>query len=186
VAELADAHGSGPCTRKGVGVRVPSSAPRLAHSQQHLGSRNAFLTFTNLLCRFYKFFMPSTISIVDGFYCIYGDHSWDLRHCRRVHVLLPSRPDSRLQRTPYEIAVRRGSEALTWSSPLTLWPRLNVSQQITALPAPLAREKTRTTARHKRPWFRLQSVTARRTRRPASTNLPPPIPLPRKHSAPGS
>src|SRR5579864_9553135 len=25
VAELADAHGSGPCTRKGVGVRVPSS-----------------------------------------------------------------------------------------------------------------------------------------------------------------
>jgi hypothetical protein len=29
VAELADAHGSGPCTRKGVGVRVPSSAPVL-------------------------------------------------------------------------------------------------------------------------------------------------------------
>jgi hypothetical protein len=29
VAELADAHGSGPCTRKGVGVRVPSSAPNL-------------------------------------------------------------------------------------------------------------------------------------------------------------
>ena len=28
VAELADAHGSGPCTRKGVGVRVPSMAPR--------------------------------------------------------------------------------------------------------------------------------------------------------------
>jgi TonB family protein len=28
VAELADAHGSGPCARKGVGVRVPSSAPR--------------------------------------------------------------------------------------------------------------------------------------------------------------
>ena len=27
VAELADAHGSGPCTRKSVGVRVPSSAP---------------------------------------------------------------------------------------------------------------------------------------------------------------
>ena len=27
VAELADAHGSGPCTRKGVGVRVPPSAP---------------------------------------------------------------------------------------------------------------------------------------------------------------
>ena len=29
VAELADAHGSGPCTRKGVGVRVPSMAPRI-------------------------------------------------------------------------------------------------------------------------------------------------------------
>src|ERR1700735_5894396 len=29
VAELADAHGSGPCTRKGVGVRVPSSAPAI-------------------------------------------------------------------------------------------------------------------------------------------------------------
>src|SRR5437773_12339118 len=29
VAELADAHGSGPCARKGVGVRVPSSAPFL-------------------------------------------------------------------------------------------------------------------------------------------------------------
>jgi hypothetical protein len=32
VAELADAHGSGPCTRKGVGVRVPSSAPILSES----------------------------------------------------------------------------------------------------------------------------------------------------------
>jgi hypothetical protein len=32
VAELADAHGSGPCTRKGVGVRVPSSAPVLFSS----------------------------------------------------------------------------------------------------------------------------------------------------------
>jgi hypothetical protein len=30
VAELADAHGSGPCTRKGVGVRVPSSAPNFS------------------------------------------------------------------------------------------------------------------------------------------------------------
>ena len=29
VAELADARGSGPRTRKGVGVRVPSSAPRI-------------------------------------------------------------------------------------------------------------------------------------------------------------
>jgi hypothetical protein len=29
VAELADAHGSGPCIRKDVGVRVPSSAPNL-------------------------------------------------------------------------------------------------------------------------------------------------------------
>jgi hypothetical protein len=27
VAELADAHGSGPCTRKGVEVQVLSSAP---------------------------------------------------------------------------------------------------------------------------------------------------------------
>jgi hypothetical protein len=27
VAELADAHGSGPCTGNGVGVRVPSMAP---------------------------------------------------------------------------------------------------------------------------------------------------------------
>ncbi len=32
VAELADAHGSGPCTRKGVGVRVPSMAPSLLFS----------------------------------------------------------------------------------------------------------------------------------------------------------
>ena len=30
VAELADAHGSGPCTRKGVGVRVPPSAPKFS------------------------------------------------------------------------------------------------------------------------------------------------------------
>ena len=29
VAELADARGSGPRTRKGVGVRVPSSAPNV-------------------------------------------------------------------------------------------------------------------------------------------------------------
>jgi hypothetical protein len=28
VAELADAHGSGPCTRKGVEVQVLSSAPK--------------------------------------------------------------------------------------------------------------------------------------------------------------
>jgi hypothetical protein len=32
VAELADARGSGPRTRKGVGVRVPSSAPSLVLS----------------------------------------------------------------------------------------------------------------------------------------------------------
>ncbi len=35
VAELADAHGSGPCTRKGVGVRVPSSAPVLSKSMTY-------------------------------------------------------------------------------------------------------------------------------------------------------
>jgi hypothetical protein len=29
VAELADAHGSGPCTGNGVGVRVPSMAPSI-------------------------------------------------------------------------------------------------------------------------------------------------------------
>ena len=34
VAELADAHGSGPCTRKGVGVRVPSSAPLLQNPNE--------------------------------------------------------------------------------------------------------------------------------------------------------
>src|SRR6185369_2351520 len=67
--------------------------------------RNAFLTFTNFLCRFYKFFRSPTISMMDGFYCTYGDHSGDLRYCRRVHVVLPSRPDPRLQRTPNEIAV---------------------------------------------------------------------------------
>jgi len=42
---------------------------------------------------------------MNGFDCIYGGDSGDLRHCRRVHVVLPSRPDSRLQRTPHEIAV---------------------------------------------------------------------------------
>jgi hypothetical protein len=36
VAELADAHGSGPCTRKGVGVRVPSSAPVILLTLQDL------------------------------------------------------------------------------------------------------------------------------------------------------
>jgi hypothetical protein len=36
VAELADAHGSGPCTRKGVGVRVPSSAPLFESSNNFL------------------------------------------------------------------------------------------------------------------------------------------------------
>src|SRR5215469_10214126 len=38
VAELADAHGSGPCTRKGVGVRVPSSAPRFLFSSFSIAS----------------------------------------------------------------------------------------------------------------------------------------------------
>ena len=37
VAELADAHGSGPCTRKGVGVRVPSSAPKCVHVAKNRG-----------------------------------------------------------------------------------------------------------------------------------------------------
>ena len=37
VAELADARGSGPRTRKGVGVRVPSSAPN--KSKPHRMSR---------------------------------------------------------------------------------------------------------------------------------------------------
>ena len=34
VAELADAHGSGPCTRKGVEVQVLSSAPKISSSSQ--------------------------------------------------------------------------------------------------------------------------------------------------------
>jgi hypothetical protein len=37
VAELADAHGSGPCTGNGVGVRVPSMAPEIL--QRHGGER---------------------------------------------------------------------------------------------------------------------------------------------------
>jgi hypothetical protein len=40
VAELADAHGSGPCTRKGVGVRVPSSA---LYKRFNFNSLNPFL-----------------------------------------------------------------------------------------------------------------------------------------------
>jgi hypothetical protein len=43
VAELADAHGSGPCTGNGVGVRVPSMAPALS-------SRNFFLFLGGLIC----------------------------------------------------------------------------------------------------------------------------------------
>ena len=39
VAELADAHGSGPCTRKGVGVRVPSMAPAFFVSPGSAASR---------------------------------------------------------------------------------------------------------------------------------------------------
>src|SRR6266851_115396 len=42
VAELADAHGSGPCTRKGVGVRVPPSAPKFSSaSLQNIASMKA-------------------------------------------------------------------------------------------------------------------------------------------------
>src|SRR5579871_1403233 len=45
VAELADAHGSGPCTRKGVGVRVPSSAPEfsgICYNPRIIGSDSAW------------------------------------------------------------------------------------------------------------------------------------------------
>src|SRR2546430_17643729 len=45
VAELADAHGSGPCTRKGVGGRVPSSAPLVVFwGFIQLSSEKFFLT----------------------------------------------------------------------------------------------------------------------------------------------
>ena len=37
VAELADARGSGPRTRKGVGVRVPSSAPKIQRDSPESG-----------------------------------------------------------------------------------------------------------------------------------------------------
>ena len=37
VAELADARGSGPRTRKGVGVRVPSSAPIFSYPAEITG-----------------------------------------------------------------------------------------------------------------------------------------------------
>ena len=39
VAELADARGSGPRTRKGVGVRVPSSAPNILESIVYVDPR---------------------------------------------------------------------------------------------------------------------------------------------------
>jgi hypothetical protein len=45
VAELADAHGSGPCARKGVGVRVPSSAPGFS------------------VCLFSSLFFPTKVSV---------------------------------------------------------------------------------------------------------------------------
>ena len=41
VAELADAHGSGPCTRKGVGVRVPPSAPNFSLMPVSIEIRNS-------------------------------------------------------------------------------------------------------------------------------------------------
>jgi hypothetical protein len=47
VAELADAHGSGPCTRKGVGVRVPSSAPVL-YNQWFIAILHFVLRFSAL------------------------------------------------------------------------------------------------------------------------------------------
>ncbi len=49
VAELADAHGSGPCTRKGVGVRVPSMAPRFLVD----GSSSLMLLFSAHSATFY-------------------------------------------------------------------------------------------------------------------------------------
>ena len=42
VVELADAHGSGPCTRKGVGVRVPPSAPNIRFRINSLQVQNPF------------------------------------------------------------------------------------------------------------------------------------------------
>src|SRR5512146_862494 len=48
VAELADAHGSAPCTRKGVGVRVPSSAPLLLESALSLVVITKSTTLTSL------------------------------------------------------------------------------------------------------------------------------------------
>ena len=47
VAELADAHGSGPCTRKGVGVRVPSSAPKTFRPCVSYRIRRAFCFVPN-------------------------------------------------------------------------------------------------------------------------------------------
>jgi hypothetical protein len=49
VAELADARGSGPRSRKGVGVRVPSSAPSLLKSCRVYDFRRAFC-FVPFLC----------------------------------------------------------------------------------------------------------------------------------------
>ena len=45
VAELADAHGSGPCTRKGVGVRVPPSAPKDLNVMKEEKRSHALLFF---------------------------------------------------------------------------------------------------------------------------------------------
>src|SRR5271167_2719278 len=50
VAELADAHGSGPCARKGVGVRVPSSAPDSKRTANNAG----FLILSTRCDQFFK------------------------------------------------------------------------------------------------------------------------------------
>src|SRR3954453_6087457 len=50
VAELADAHGSGPCTRKGVGVRVPPSAPKFVDSSLRSSRRAPLVAGPSLQC----------------------------------------------------------------------------------------------------------------------------------------
>ena len=107
VAELADAHGSGPCARKGVGVRVPSSAPRVLEPwvpgrvhQRHAGRRLG-------LAQKCVFGVRSTITAAPRPFCF--------SELRTVLPILFERPSSGV-RTTYNHKIRRCRSAWTISS----------------------------------------------------------------------
>ena len=79
MAELADAHGSGPCDSNIMRVQVPSSARRLKSKDLSLFRYYIFTTFSSIQAKFYWHILAPRAVACDNLHLRASSHHWHIR-----------------------------------------------------------------------------------------------------------